>query len=442
MLEGQSCLVSRVLPGSCEQESKWYYMYPIEVQKGNKRSLSMEESNGTNKRSNSSNLSPRKIPRERNSLFDETPSDQDDHQGQGEDSNYRGLGRDMVIDCFIRCSRSDYGSIALLNRAFRLLVQSGKLYQLRRKMGVMEHWIYFSCSLAEWEAYDPNSTRWMHLPPMPSNECFKLSDKESLAVGTELLVFGKDILSFTTWRYSILRNNWTPAVPMESPRCLFGSASQGVIAIVAGGCDIQGKILDSAELYNSENGSWETLPKMNSPRKMCSGFFMDDKFYVIGGRKVQGENQVAHSSANPQAQQHLTSGEEFNLETRTWRTIPNMFPRRGEFAHAPPLVAVVHNELYAADHEANEVMKYDKENNTWSVLGKLPERAASVNGWGLAFKACGGQVIVIGGYKGTAGGTVELYSWVPKEGPPTWRLLASKQLNAGTFVYNCAVMGC
>nr|POF24425.1 zinc finger ccch domain-containing protein 1 [Quercus suber] len=29
--------------------------------------------------------------------------------------------------------------------------------------------------------------------------------------------------------------------------------------------------------------SWETLPPMKKPRKMCSSVFMDEKFYVIGG---------------------------------------------------------------------------------------------------------------------------------------------------------------
>lgn len=74
---------------------------------------------------------------------------------------------------------------------------------------------------------------------------------------------------------------------MNAPRCLFGSASLGAIAILAGGCDSRGIILSSAEIYNSEDGSWRVLPSMNRPRKMCSGVFMDGKFYVIGGVLVE-----------------------------------------------------------------------------------------------------------------------------------------------------------
>ncbi|XP_026386241.1 F-box/kelch-repeat protein At1g74510-like isoform X1 [Papaver somniferum] len=355
--------------------------------------------------------------------YQDAPQDQDGGQGHM-DSLIHPLDRDISISCLLHCSRSEYNSVASLNRSFRNLVRNGELYRLRRQMGVIEHWVYFSCVALQWEAFDPISRRWMHLPPMQSNGCFVFSDKESLAVGTELLVFGKEITSHIIWRYSILTNSWSSGMEMNAPRCLFGSASLGEIAILAGGCDSRGKVLSSAELYNSETGTWEILPSMNKPRKMCSGVFMDGKFYVIGGRN----------------QDLLTCGEEYNLETRTWREIPNMFPSQNGPAEAPPLVAVVNNELYAADYLENELRKYDKERVCWVTVGRLPERAVSVNGWGLAFRACGKQLIVIGGPRNVAGGIIELNSWIPNDGPPQWNLLATR--HTGSFVYNCAVMGC
>lgn len=303
-------------------------------------------------------------------------------------------------------------------------------------MGIIEHWVYYSCNLPEWEAFDPNTGRWMRLPRMPSNECFICSDKESLAVGTELLVFGKEIMSPVIYRYSILMNSWSSGMEMNVPRCLFGSASLGELAILAGGCDPRGNILSSAELYNSETGMWELLPNMNKARKMCSGVFIDGKFYVIGGIGVGNSRQ-------------LTCGEEFDLQTRKWREIPNMFPRRNggseatevsAAAEAPPLVAVVNNVLYAADYAQQEVRKYDKDNNLWITIGRLPDRIVSMNGWGLAFRACGNRLIVIGGPRALDGRVIEINACVPGEGEPQWNLLASRQ--SGSFVYNCAVMGC
>nr|XP_010937074.1 F-box/kelch-repeat protein SKIP11 [Elaeis guineensis] len=533
MLEGQSCLISRMLPSSCEQESKWLYMtYQLLEITNNKRPPSVElgEQHEDVKSKRTKSLNPRDpslieeteppvgesdcqghggsgqpavdesdCPQDPSligemeppvdesdrqghggggqppvdesnhpqdpSLIEEMepPVDESDHQGDGgggqppvdesdqghgggtqppvDESDHQGhgggghsdsnslisaIGRDNSINCLLHCSRSDYGALASLNRSFRSLIRSGELYKLRRLNEITEHWVYFSCSVLEWVAYDPYRERWITLPRMPHNDCFIYADKESLAVGTELLVFGREITSHIVLRYSILTNSWSPGVEMNSPRCLFGSASFGEKAIVAGGTDARGTILNSAELYNSETQKWETLPSMNKPRKMCSGVFMDNKFYVIGGMASNTEL--------------LTCGEEYDLEKGTWRVIPNMSSGLNGVAGAPPLVAVVNNELYAADYGEKEVRKYDKENNSWVTLGRLPERPDSMNGWGLAFRACGERLIVIGGARAMGGGTIELNSWMPEEGLPEWNLIASRHL--GSFVYNCAVMGC
>jgi hypothetical protein len=372
------------------------------------------------------------------------PLHEQDPPGADSDSSslIQAIGRDSSISCLIRCSRSDYGSIASLNRSFRDLIKSGELYRLRRQNNVTEHWVYFSCHLQEWEAFDPNRSRWIRLPVMASSEYFRFSDKESVAVGTELLVFGKDfgvgteVMSYVIYRYSLLTNSWSSGMRMNTPRCLFGSASQGNTAILAGGCDLQGKILSSAEIYNSESGTWSMLPSMIKPRKMCSGVFMDGKFYAVGG--IGGRESKL-----------LTCGEEFDLETRTWSEIPNMSPVRTGAARdndtpatseAPPLVAVVDNELYAADYADMEVRKYDKIKRVWATVGRLPERADSVNGWGLAFRACGHRLIVIGGPRAMGETFIQVNSWVPRDGPPNWNVLGQKQ--SGSFVFNCAVMGC
>ncbi|KAF3542102.1 hypothetical protein F2Q69_00024307 [Brassica cretica] len=310
-------------------------------------------------------------------------SDSNNNGGDSTDSHslFNEIGRDNSIDCLIRCSRSDYGSIASLSRNFRSLVKSGEIYRLRRQNGFVEHWVYFSCQPLEWVAFDPVERRWMQLPTMPSSVTFIL----------------------------------------------------GEIAIFAGGIDSQRKILDSAEMYNSELQTWTTLPMMNKPRKMCSGVFMDGKFYVIGG--IGGPDSKL-----------LTCGEEYDLDTKKWTHIPDLSPPRSRADvssanDAPPLVAVVNNQLYAADHADMEVRKYDKEKKRWLTVGRLPERAGSVNGWGLAFRACGERLIVIGGPRNSGGGFIELNSWIPSDGgPPQWTLLDRK--HSPNFVYNCAVMGC
>ncbi|RID45328.1 hypothetical protein BRARA_I02068 [Brassica rapa] len=445
MLENRSpdsCLSSRVF-----SSSRVSYMYPEDDKLTNgKRAL--EAVGGEIRPTKSLKLMGFCITYDSDSsdysLSGDASQDQSDSNNNGGDSSdshslFNEIGRDSSIDCLLRCSRSDYGSIASLNRNFRSLVKSGDIYKLRKQNGFVEHWVYFSCQLLEWVAFDPVERKWMQLPTMPSSVTFMCADKESLAVGTDLLVLGKDgFSSHVIYRYSLLTNSWSSGMEMNSPRCLFGSASLGEIAIFAGGCDSLGKILDFAEMYNSELQTWVSLPRMNKPRKMCSGVFMDGKFYVIGG--IGGAESKA-----------LTCGEEYDLETKKWTPIPDLSPPRSRAeqdgngmppaAEAPPLVAVVDNQLYAADHADMEVRKYDKEKKKWLTIGRLPERAGSVNGWGLAFRACGERLIVIGGPKHSGGGFIELNSWVPRDGgPPQWTLLDRK--HSPNFVYNCAVMGC
>ncbi|GAU12713.1 hypothetical protein TSUD_122050 [Trifolium subterraneum] len=344
------------------------------------------------------------------------------------------LGYDTSIICLARLSRSDYGSIAVLNQSFRLLIKNGELYQLRRQMGIIEHWIYFSCEVLKWVAFDPNRGRLMQLPKLSSDPCFMHSDKESLTVGTDLLVFGREITGPAIYKYSILTNSWSKGMKMNTPRCLFGSASVGEIAILAGGCDQHGNILSSSELYNSDIGTWEVLPDMNTPRRMCSAVFMDGKFYVLGGVGVDKTTQ-------------LTCGEEFDFQTRKWKRIPNMYPSRngGDAANlvrgeAPPLIAVVNNVLFAADYAQHVVKRYVKDINSWVTIGSLPDRVTSLDGWGVAFKSCGDKLVVFGGPCIHGEKTTEVNAWVVDEGAPQWNSLAIIQ--SGRFVYNCAVMGC
>lgn len=347
------------------------------------------------------------------------------------DSLLPGLIDDVALNCLAWVSASDYTSLSCINKRFNKLISSGYLYGLRKQLKAVEHLVYMVCDPRGWVAFDPKVNKWMSLPKIPCDECFNHADKESLAVGCELLVFGREMMEFAIWKYSMVCRGWVKCQGMNQPRCLFGSSSLGSIAIIAGGSDKYGNVLKSAELYDSSSGMWELLPSMHTPRRLCSGFFMDGKFYVIGGM-----SSITVS---------LTCGEEYDLKTRNWRKIEGMYPYVNEGVQAPPLVAVVDNQLYAVEHVTNMVKKYDKDKNTWNELGRLPVRADSSNGWGLAFKACGEQLLVVGGQRGPEGEAIVLSSWCPKSGVRNgtidWQVLGVKE-NVGVFVYNCAVMGC
>ncbi|KAM3206059.1 hypothetical protein ACQJBY_061625 [Aegilops geniculata] len=342
------------------------------------------------------------------------------------------IGRDLFMYCLHRLSRWEYGAIASLNRDFNSVVRNGDIYRLRRKNGVAEQWLYLSCgnnNPPEWEAYDPSSLseRWIQVPKMPPAESKSIWD--SFAVGTELLVFGDR--GRVALRYSILTNSWTwlaDADAMNTPRYLFGSASAGGKAYVAGGKDSSGNVLSSAKMYDSETHTWTPLPSMNRARYGCSGAFMDGKFYVIGG--------------NSSSRELLTCGEEYDLILRSWRLIDNMSQGLNETRlGAPPLIAVVNNELYGADYsENNDLKQYDKLGNKWITLGKLPVQSKK-KGWNMGFRGCGDRLIVIGPpNKSTGEKVVEIHSWTPDGQPPVWNLVATRPYGGDQIV--CAVMGC
>ena len=268
---------------------------------------------------------------------------------------------------------------------------------------------------------------------MPLEEKFLYShNQQSLVVGTDLLVLGRCAFLLI---YSILTNSWiqTTGATNFFPCCLFGSTSVGQKVYLAGGATdyCNGVLSTAVVMYDSEEKVWEPLPSMNRARKLCSAAFMDGKLYVIGG---VGSNREV-----------LTCGEEYDFERRSWRVIDNMAEgfMINTISGAPP-AAVVNNELYAAYHSytENNVKKYDKWNNRWITLGKLPEGSRSCLVPGIGFKACGDKLIFAVGNEWALYpfGAVKLYSWVPNEQPPVWNLIATHP--SGTSVFNFAVMSC
>lgn len=375
---------------------------------------------------------------------------------QIEDASFLpGLDDEIALRCLAFISRSDHGNLALLSRKHLQLVRSPELFQLRCHYGVVEQWVYmYGSGSRGWTAFDPKRNASMILPPTNASPLFDLSDRESLSAGTHLLWIGQEAFDFACYRYDLVSNSWEQGPPMVNPRSLFASASCGEFAFVAGGFanvklngmtsgekdkSSQGwgagplNVLTSAERYDSRRGQWDPIPPMKTRRQKCSGVFMDGKFFVIGGKD---ENH-----------QPLTCGEVYDPAKGTWRTIENMYPApgtvKGPHEPSPPLLAVADNQLYAIENSTNLLKVYEKPTNTWRILGAVPVRADFCNGWGLAFKALGDELFVIGRYQEDWDG-IAVFSWRPQLGAaaPEWQLVNGRITGLGNFLCNCAVMSC
>lgn len=348
-----------------------------------------------------------------------------------------GLPDSVALICLAYVPLSQHRVLSLLSHRHRELVHDSVLLNLRRQYQNVEQWIcIYTGGNNGWTAFDPKQSRWRNLPHAVVDPNFDLSDKESLAAGPHLLWLGREAFEFACYKYDLVSNSWGRGPRMLNPRCLFGSATCDDYAFVAGGFSVGGmqfNVLNSAERYNSLKGIWEPLPPMSTPRHKCSGFFMDGKFYVIGGKTREHEQ--------------LTSGEEYDPAKNVWRTIENMYVApvlAPTFEPSPPLVAVAGNELYAIESSSNLLKAYEKCTNTWKVLGQVPVRADFCNGWGLAFKALGDTLYVIGGHRISSqeGEGVAVFSWRPQPGAsaPQWQLVNSRVTGTGDFLYNCAIM--
>ncbi|OMO92951.1 Kelch repeat type 1 [Corchorus olitorius] len=329
-----------------------------------------------------------------------------------------------------RFPRSEYWKLYLLNKHFLHLLKSGELFKIRREIGFKESSIFMSPTGGNcWLAFDRLFKSCKKLPQLPSSDfCFLNGDKESLCAGSHLIVSGKETEGFVVWRFELETSKWFKGPSMRDPRCLFASAACGTFAYVAGGIGIEA-VLNSAEKYNPEIKSWEPLSSMHQKRKLCSGCFMDNKFYVIGGRD---ENDKV-----------LSCGEAYDKDKNTWELIPDMLKGNTvATSQSPPLVAVVNNDLYCLETSSNELRVYLKNSNEWKKLGLVPVRADLSRGWGVAFKSLGNELLVIGFSSSILNGGMTIYTCSPQ--PDTeelqWRCIEGCKDRLNFFLLNCSIM--
>ncbi|KAG8384965.1 hypothetical protein BUALT_Bualt04G0173000 [Buddleja alternifolia] len=344
-------------------------------------------------------------------------------------SRFLSLSYELEYLIFARFPRSEYWKLSFLNKRCLALSKSGELYKIRKEIGFKESSVFmFASGESSWWAFDREFKSRMKLPILPSEPCFALGDKETVCAGTHLLVSGREVDGLVVWRYELAKNEWFKGPSMISPRCLFASATCGDCAYVAGGIGttLKSEVYDTAEKYNSEIGSWDPLPRMKRKRMLCAGFYMDNRFYVIGGRNAEGE---------------LTCGEFFDETRNKWELIPDMLiDDPVQSSHSPPLLAVVNNSLYSLEASSNQLKLYLKKTNTWKRMGPVPVRADCNRGWGVAFKSLGNELLVMGA--SSVGNHMAIYTCCPDTDSSQlqWKPLDSGRNRLSHFIWNCSVM--
>ncbi|XP_020081457.1 F-box/kelch-repeat protein At3g27150-like [Ananas comosus] len=367
-----------------------------------------------------------------------------DHPFRDVDASYLPpFSDDIALLILARLPSSKYCDLRLVNRRFRSLIRSGELNEIRKKIGLKVPKIFLHSGEARYQCYEPYTRSCWDLPVCPYDETTPYRARELFCLGTHLLLLGiingdcglcglqsdSDI-----WRYELELNRWFNSPMMITPRFVFASADCGSVACVAGG-EQQGseEVLNSAEKYNPESKSWESLPSMNRRRCFCSGLYMDSKFYVIGGIN---ENRDL-----------LTCGECYDFERNVWELIPNMIeddPSRTVLSSQPQdFVAVVNNELYYLDVPSRHLKVYLKNNSTWKIVGRAPASIELFEGWGVKLKSLGDELVLICRTL-RKHPTLDILMCFCTPSPELdnveWRVLEFDRQGRNLFIHNCCVM--
>ncbi|XP_048633681.1 F-box/kelch-repeat protein At3g27150-like [Brassica napus] len=297
---------------------------------------------------------------------------------------------ELKVEIIARLPCFEYWKLQFLNKKFLQLLKSCEIFRVRQERGLVKPYVILhSGAVSNWEMFDKDFKTFRRLPKIPSSDyCFFYSGKETVSVGTQLIVIGKERDEIVVFRYELENHKWFKGPSMITPRAMYGSASHGKTAFFAGGIKMDENrnhvVVQTVEKYNADTKRWTMINGMHKARKFSSGCFLRGKFYVLGGRDDNDK--------------HLTCGESYDETTDSWELIPDMLKDMTVIAHSqsPPLIAVVDDNLYMLETSLNELRVYDINTNIWKKVGVVPVSANAAFGWGIAFKSMGDRLLVIG----------------------------------------------
>jgi len=215
----------------------------------------------------------------------------------------------------------------------------------------------------------------------------------------------------------VAADTWTRKADMPTARFgLSTSVVDGKIYAIGGGKTPYGAYLSTVEEYDPATSTWMQMTPMPTARNGHAASVVNGKIYVIGGE--------------PSAQASLSTVEEYDPATDTWTKKADM-PTKRTFLCACTLddkvyvVGGVTAGVPGADWNPSAMEVYDPSTDTWTRKADIPNPRSMA-------AACivDGKIYVIGGVKGSVGGsgisTVEAYdpatdTWKRKANMPTGR---------------------
>lgn len=333
-----------------------------------------------------------------------------------------GLPNDLAQLCLMRIPFIKYNhSFRMVCRQWRAVLSSEEFFKTRNALGVHEAHISFVVHGNRVQIFSLQTHQWFCLPPLPRDEGntspgWRVSpewgqspdsqsssevggtvpdwgidpydwwqiDTVAVSQGT-LFVIGGDQAEIRLFirpskptnivhKYDFCRNRWVAVSPMQVPRSHAAAVSLGKFLYVAGGSeDLEDGA--SAEVYDSEQNSWSTIPSMNTSMRMCIGMEHEGCVYVKGENMGPG----CH-----------VEGDVFKPSDGRWdRMSPGM--RKG-VERGP--IASCGSSLFVADWKDSLLKVYNFKAGIWSVVTKLPARISRLVGHAMQLYALTGKIKV------------------------------------------------
>ena len=209
-------------------------------------------------------------------------------------------------------------------------VLNGKIYTIGGYFGGGHY-------ASEVEEYDPVNDTWRVRASLPVAQV----QPAAAALNGKIYAFGGNTDRQGLYEYDPTTNKWTPRAHMNKFRyALAGVALNGKLYAIGGYDHVNDTVQASVEEYTPATNTWRMVAPMAIKRVGHTAVAFNGKIYVIGGSVSASDNFL-----------QLSSVEEYDPATDTWRTMTSMPTARAGVAGA-----VLNNKIYAIGGRSNALM--------------------------------------------------------------------------------------
>ncbi|KAE8728299.1 F-box/kelch-repeat protein [Hibiscus syriacus] len=242
------------------------------------------------------------------------------------------LPDELSMHILARLPRINYCNLRLVSQKWKATLMSPQLFNLRKKLGMTEEWLYVLTKDEEekhlWHALDPLSRKWQRLPSIPS-VVFEGESRKCLwnMAGPSRGFSGASTVR-NVWRFNPILNAWSEMAPMSIGRAYCKTSILNNKLYVVGGVS-QGRggltPLQSAEVFDPQTGIWSEVPSMPCSRahELPNAFLVDVLMPIATGMtSYMGRLCVAQSLYSwPFIVD--AGGEIYDPETNSWGDMPS-----------------------------------------------------------------------------------------------------------------------